>query len=75
MDNNNNLSELGELCWNLVSLHQIEAEERQSCRTWHARKRTMGGQTVAHKLHCLGDLEVLGIRKKIQRHCKRRHLA
>jgi hypothetical protein len=72
---NSNLSELGELCWNLASLHQLEAEERRSCRSWHALKLTMGGQTVAARLHCEGDLEVLGIRKKIQRHCKRRHIA
>jgi len=68
-----NVSELGELCWNLVSLHQLEAEERESCRGWHALRLSMGAPTVAHRLHCQGDLEVLGIRKKIRRQCYLRH--
>lgn len=67
------LSELGELCWNLVSLQQIKAEERESCRGWHALHLSMGGQTESHPLHCRGDLEVLGIRKRIRRHCYLQH--
>ena len=68
------LSELGELCWNLGSLNQIKAEQFHACRREHTRFMVMGRQTVAHSIHCAGDLEVLGIRKALARRCKRRHL-
>jgi hypothetical protein len=67
-------SELAELCWNLESLHRLEAEATHACRLTHARQMTMGGPTVAHRVHCGSKLGVMGIRKKTEHHCRRRHV-
>ena len=67
-------SELAELCWNLVELHQLENQERHACRKWHPHRLSMGGQTVARRIHCHSQLEVMAIRARNERACRKHHL-
>ena len=67
-------SELAELCWNLGSLNQLKAEDRNACRSAHTRFMVMGAQTIAHPVNCNSDLEVQGIRAMNKHHCRRQHL-
>ncbi len=68
-----NLSELAELCWNLGALNELKADDRRTCRHAHEHQATMGGTTIAFALQCISQLDVMGIRRKNERDCRRRH--
>lgn len=67
------LSELAELCWNLGALNELNADDRRTCRRTHERRAAIGATTIALPVQCLSQLDVMGIRKKNERDCRRRH--